>query len=214
MTALHARAAGECVRAAAWLLTGMRAIWTERPDSESPCVYFANHRSHIDFVLVWAVLPHSERMRTRAVAAADYWSKGAVRRYFGSEVFRAVLVERAREKRTSDPVSDMASALDEGASLIIFPEGTRNTTDEILLPLKSGIFHLAHARPETRFVPVWINDLSRVMPKGELVPVPLLCTVTFGAALRIAGGEDKDAFLGRARDALLSLSPAQRERAA
>jgi 1-acyl-sn-glycerol-3-phosphate acyltransferase len=189
MTALHARAAAECVRAAAWLLTGMRATWTERPEAAGPRV-------------------------SRAVAAADYWNKGALRRYFGAQVFRAVLVEREREKRVRDPVSDMASALDEGASLIIFPEGTRNTTDDMLLPLKSGIFHLACLRPETAFVPVWINDLSRVMPKGELVPVPLLCTVTFGAPLRIANGEDKETFLGRARAALVALSPASRERAA
>jgi 1-acyl-sn-glycerol-3-phosphate acyltransferase len=219
VTALHARAAAagaaaECVRAAAWLLTGMRAVWLDAPQAQGPRVYFANHRSHIDFVLVWAVLPALERARTRAVAAADYWNKGALRRYFGSEVFRAVLVERDRDKRVSDPIADMAAALDEGSSLIIFPEGTRNTTDETLLPLKSGIFHLARLRPATPFVPVWIDDLARVMPKGELVPVPLLCTVSFGAALSIASGEDKDAFLGRARAALLALSPSQRERAA
>jgi 1-acyl-sn-glycerol-3-phosphate acyltransferase len=129
-------------------------------------------------------------------------------------VFRAVLIEREREKRARDPVTDMASALDEGAALIIFPEGTRNTTEASLLPLKSGIYHLARARPKTELVPVWINDLARVMPKGEIVPVPLLCTVTFGAALGLEPGEEKESFLARARAALLALSPQARERAA
>lgn len=209
-----ARLAAEGVRFAAWLLTGMRAIWRERPEGEGPRVYFANHRSHIDFVLVWAVLPEAERKRTRAVAAADYWTKGALRRFFGEAVFRAVLIEREREKRTRDPIADMAAALDEGASLIIFPEGTRNTTEAALLPFKSGLYHLARMRPKTPFLPVWIDDLARVMPKGELVPVPLLCTVTFGAALTLHPGEEKEAFLARARDALIALSPEPRERAA
>ena len=209
-----ARATMEVVRGAAWILTGMRAIWQEKPEFTGPRVYFGNHRSHADFVLVWAVLPAEERARTRAVAAADYWLKDAVRRYFSVHVLHAVLVERDPAKRTTDPVADMARALDEGSALIIFPEGKRNTTDETLLPLKSGIFHLACLRPETAFVPVWINDLARVMPKGELIPIPLLCTVSFGAALRVAKDEDKDAFLGRARAALLALSPANRERAA
>jgi 1-acyl-sn-glycerol-3-phosphate acyltransferase len=207
MTASIAGAAAEGVRAAAWVLTGMRAIWREKPQAQGPRVYFANHRSHIDLVLVWGVLPASERGRARPVAAADYWNRDMLRRYFGNEVFRGVLIERDRDKRVRDPIADMAAALDEGSALIVFPEGTRNTTDEMLLPLKSGIFHLARLRPETAFVPVWIDNLARVMPKGELVPIPLLCTVSFGAAMHLNDGEDKEAFLGRARAALIALSP-------
>ena len=101
----------------------------------------------------------------------------------------------------------MAAALDQKCSLIVFPEGTRNTTEGALLPFKSGLYHLAKARPEIEFVPVWIENLNRVMPKGEFVPIPLLCTVTFGAPLSVRDGEDKDAFLGRARTALLGLAP-------
>ncbi len=89
----------------------------------------------------------------------------------------------------------------------MFPEGTRNTTDETLLPFKSGIYHLAHACPDIEFVPVWIENLSRVMPKGKLLPVPLLCTLTFGAPSRSRAGEEKDAFVARTRDALLALRP-------
>ena len=101
----------------------------------------------------------------------------------------------------------MAGSLDAGTSLILFPEGTRNTTDERLLPFKSGLFHLAGARPQVELVPVWIENLNRVMPKGEFVPIPLLCTVTFGAPLRLQAGEDKAAFLERARAALLAAAP-------
>lgn len=101
----------------------------------------------------------------------------------------------------------MVAALANGDSLIIFPEGTRNTTDAVLLPFKSGLFHLAAQYPRAELVPVWINNLARVMPKGQLVPIPLLCTITFGASLLRIDGEDKAAFLERARAAMLALRP-------
>ncbi len=114
-------------------------------------------------------------------------------------MFRAVLIDRNPTTRQDDPIALMAGALDAGTSLILFPEGTRNTTDERLLPFKSGLYHLAGARPQVELVPVWIENLNRVMPKGEFVPIPLLCTVTFGAPLRLQAGEDKAAFLERAQ---------------
>ena len=107
----------------------------------------------------------------------------------------------------------MTDALDAGASLILFPEGTRNMTEERLLPFKSGLYHLAMARPQVELVPVWLENLNRMMPKGEIFPVPLLCTVTFGAPLTISAQEDKSAFLERARAALLAAASAQGGRA-
>jgi 1-acyl-sn-glycerol-3-phosphate acyltransferase len=152
-------------------------------------------------------LPPRLRHRARPVAGAEYWLKSWLNRFIGRDVFNAVLIARDRDKRTEDPVTQMASAIDAGSSLILFPEGTRNQSDARLLPFKSGIFHLAVARPDVDLVPVWISNLNRVMPKGEIVPIPLICTVTFGRALQIAPGEDKDVFLERIQAALLALSP-------
>jgi len=145
-------------------------------------------------------------MQTRPVAAKDYWTRGALRRYLIREVFHGVLVDRHRESRTEDPVEVMVQALDEGSSLILFPEGTRNPGEEVL-PFKSGIFHAARARPLVDLVPVYLQNLNRVMPRGELLPVPLLCSATFGAPTRIGPGEEKDAFLARLRQAILDLRP-------
>ena len=99
----------------------------------------------------------------------------------------------------------MAEATDAGASLIIFPEGQRNMTGEVLLPFKTGLFHLATARRGLELVPVWIENLNRVMPKGEIIPVPFLCTVTFGTPL--AYDDDKARFLQAAHEAVLALKP-------
>jgi 1-acyl-sn-glycerol-3-phosphate acyltransferase len=125
----------------------------------------------------------------------------------GREVFNAVLIDRRPGTRTEDPVAQMTQALDQGSSLILFPEGQRNSSDMELLPFKSGLYHLAKARPGVDLVPVWIANLNRVMPKGEIIPVPLICTLTFGTPLHLTEDEPKDAFLARATKALLALKP-------
>lgn len=189
------------------LLTGVRAVWRgSMPDDTRQRVYFANHRSHGDFVLIWAALPEHLRSRTRPVAGADYWQAGALRRYLANRVFRGVLIARKVDRRHANPIELMGAALAAGDSLIIFPEGTRNPGDT-LLPFKSGIYHLAKAHPEVELVPVWIENLGRVMPKGTFVPVPLLCSLTFGQALSLTPDEARDNFLERARQALLALAP-------
>jgi 1-acyl-sn-glycerol-3-phosphate acyltransferase len=201
------RLAGIAVMAFARLVTGVRAEWRGAPPQPTQRIYYANHASHGDFVLIWTVLPPALRSLTRPVAGADYWTQGALRSFIGSAVFNAVLIERERDKRTEDPVAVMTAALDQGSSLILFPEGTRNTTEAPLLPFKNGLYHLAAARPRVELVPVWIDNISRVMPKGEMLPIPLLCSVTFGAPLHLVEGEAKDAFLERTRAALLALRP-------
>ena len=189
------------------LLTGAQAYWRGGRPNAAQRIFFANHASHGDFVLLWASLPPWMRKRTRPVAGADYWNKSALRRFIGGRVFRAVLIDRERREGAPDPVGQMVDALAHGDSLILFPEGTRNTTDAALLPLKSGLYHLAMQYPHAELVPVWMNNLGRVMPKGQLVPIPLLCTVAFGTPLARIDREDKAAFLARARDAMLALRP-------
>jgi 1-acyl-sn-glycerol-3-phosphate acyltransferase len=187
------------------LVTAVRGIWDGVDPVPAKRVYFANHTSNGDFVLIWTVLPPRLRQRTRPVAAADYWLTSKLRAFIGREVFNAVLIDRDPDTRTADPVSQMATALDAGDSLILFPEGTRNTSDAPLLPFKSGLYHLATQRPDVDLVPVWIENLNRVLPKGEVIPIPLICTVRFGPALRIEAGEEKEVFLARAHAALLDL---------
>ena len=187
-------------------LTGVRALWLGSEPDARPRVYFANHRSHGDFVLIWASLPPPLRHRTRPVAGADYWLTTSLRRFLINRVFRGVCIDRRPGRSGPNPVAQMGEALTAGESLILFPEGTRNMGDG-LLPFKSGLHHLARAHPEAELIPVWIENLGRVMPKGSLIPVPLLCTLSFGPPLAPIDGESRDAFLARARTALLDLAP-------
>ena len=203
-----ARVAGHAIVLLCKAVTAVRADWRGVPPEPRQRVYFANHTSNADLPMVWSVLPPALRDRTRPVAAADYWLETPARAFFGAEVFRAVLVDRRPEARTDDPMDAILGALDEGASLILFPEGRRNMGEEPLLPFKAGLYNIGAARPEVELVPTWIANLNAVMPKGEVIPLPLIATVTFGAPLRVEPGEGKDAFLARAAAALADLRPA------
>jgi 1-acyl-sn-glycerol-3-phosphate acyltransferase len=187
------------------LIAGGSARWVEQLPDDRQHVYVANHSSHLDFILVWAALPPRARRRTRPVAALDYWDGGPIRRYLAAKVFRAVLVERtgpANEvERGREAVAKMLEGLGAADSLILFPEGTRGS-GERLAPFKSGLYHLCRERPGLELVPVHIENLNRVLPKGEFIPVPVISRITFGPPLRLEDGETKDAFLDRARDAV------------
>ncbi|MEO6787961.1 MAG: lysophospholipid acyltransferase family protein [Chthoniobacteraceae bacterium] len=193
------------VASLARLLTGAHAHWRGCAPEPAQRVYFANHTSNLDFVLLWASLPSALRRCTRPVGARDYW-RGPVRGFLAGRVFRAVLIERRQVTKDCNPLVPMLGALASGESLIIFPEGTRNPDGEVG-EFKPGLFHLAKARRDVEFVPVFIENLNRVLPKGEVLPVPILCSVNFGTPLHLAEAESKPQFLTRAREALLSLRP-------
>jgi 1-acyl-sn-glycerol-3-phosphate acyltransferase len=205
---------GTALACASRLVSGATVEWHCDARCDGPRVYFGNHSSHLDFMLIWAALPTGLRRATQPVAGRDYWEKGPVRRYLAGQVFHAVLIDRAREGGPCDPaaaraaIERMAAALDARHSLIVFPEGTR-AQDGDVGPFKSGLYHLARTRPDAELVPVYLENLNRILPKGEVLPVPMLSRVVFGRPLARIPGEDKTAFLARARQQLIHLrSPA------
>ena len=226
------------------VLTGSQARWYGCPPKAEQRIYFANHQSHADLVMIWAALPEELRSITRPIAARDYWTKTPFRQWITTAVFNAIYVERqaatpptaaapspaqdaggappggpepASEAppppspealRASlpegDPLAPLVRALESGDSIIIFPEGTRGHGDDPQ-PFKSGLFRLAQMFPQVVLVPAWINNVQRVIPKGEVVPVPILCSVTFGAPIALEPGEERRPFLDRARRAVMAL---------
>lgn len=185
------------------LLTGAQARWVGCPPKAEQRIYFANHQSHADLVMIWAALPTELRAITRPIAARDYWTKTRFRQWITTEVFHAVYVERER-RGDEDPLAPLIQALASGDSLILFPEGTRGHGEEPQ-PFKAGLYNLALKFPDVVLVPAWIANVQRLMPKGEVVPVPVLCSVSFGAPIRLEPGEDRHAFLARAREAVMAL---------
>ena len=189
------------------LATGVTARWLGCGPALCQRIYFANHTSHLDTLVLWAVLPTAVRERTRPVAARDYWGAGPVRRYIAQSMFNAVLVERRKICAHDHPVEHMVEALGTSNSIILFPEGER-TPGPAVAPFKPGIWHLARHCPGVELVPVYLANLNRVLPKGELLPIPLLCQASFGQPIHIESGEGKPEFLQRTRDALNQLRTA------
>lgn len=200
---LRAKAMAWGLLALVRVLTGAQARWYGCPPKAEQRIYFANHQSHADLVMIWAALPEELRAITRPIAARDYWTKSTFRQWITTAVFNAVYVDRER-REGEDPLQPLIEALERGDSLIIFPEGTRGHAEEPQ-PFKAGLYNLALRFPHVVLVPAWIDNIQRVMPKGEVVPVPILCSVTFGAPVKLEPGEDRKVFLERARHAVVAL---------
>lgn len=188
------------------VLTGAQARWLGCPPKAEQRIYFANHQSHADLVLIWAALPHDLRSITRPIAARDYWTKTPFKQWITTAVFNAIYVSRDRTA-DQDPLEPLVEALGKGDSIILFPEGTRGHAEEPAA-FKAGLYNLTLRFPNVVLVPTWINNVQRVMPKGEVVPVPVLCSVTFGAPLKLGETEERRAFLDRARLAVIGLREA------
>ena len=185
-------------------LSGFSVRWVDSQPDSCQRVYFANHTSHLDAIVIWSALPPEVRRLTRPVAAKDYWEAGAVRRYLANRVFNALLINRKKIKVHQSPVDLMLREAGTSRSLIVFPEGSRSVTGEIG-EFKCGLFYLAKKRPDIELVPVHIDNLNRVLPRGEFLPVPLLSCISFGPPLWLERDEAKFDFLTRARRAVLSL---------
>ncbi len=185
------------------ILTGSQARWHGCPPKAEQRIYFANHQSHADLVMIWAALPKELRSVTRAIAARDYWTKSPFKKWLTTEVFNVIYVSRDRTA-DEDPLEPLLEALSHGDSIILFPEGTRGYAEEPQA-FKAGLYNLAVKCPGAVLVPAWINNVQHVLPKGEVVPVPVLCSVTFGAPIALQEGEDRGAFLKRAREAVIAL---------
>ena len=195
-------------------ICGPTVVWQCDSRAEGQRIYFGNHTSHLDFLVIWSAVPRDLRRSLRPVAGREYWTSGRLRRYLAARVFRAVLIDRGPAGSTHDAgaagatVRRMADEMGTRDSLIVFPEGTRGAGTG-LGPFKSGLFHLARLRPDVQLLPVYLDNLNRILPKGEVLPVPMLSRVVFGPPLPAKPREEKAEFLARARQALMQLKAVQ-----
>lgn len=186
------------------IMIGAYPYWRHSKPSTAQRVYFANHSSHLDTMTIWSSLDSDLRRVTRPVAAKDYWGKGGIRGIIARDALNVVLIERSGQSE-DDPLAPLYEALDQGDSLIIFPEGTRRYEAEPAA-FKSGLYHLSRRYPNVEYIPVYLDNTRRSLPKGALLPLPVSCMATFGAPLEIDLTESKESFLARARQAVIDLS--------
>lgn len=186
------------------MITGCRGRWLSPPPLDGAAIFYGNHTSHLDALAIWSALPGVIRRRCRPVAARDYWERTALRRWVARRGLRALLIERQQVDRQHNPLPQMVEVLDRGETLILFPEGGRRDEPETG-EFRSGLYHLARKRPETPLYPVLLENLNRILPRGEFLVVPLIGAVTVGEPIRLLEGERKEEFLARARAAVENL---------
>lgn len=197
------RLTGPTLALIAKTLSGATVRWIDCQPDSCQRVYFANHTSHLDAVVLWASLPKQIRYLTRPVAAKDFWEKGAIRRHVAASL-NALLIDRKNIKVHQSPVEMMIREIGTEHSLIIFPEGGRGAEQE-MGEFKSGLYYLGKKRPDLELVPVYIDNMNRVLPRGEILPVPLLSCISFGPPIWLEKGEPKATFLERARNSVRRL---------
>jgi 1-acyl-sn-glycerol-3-phosphate acyltransferase len=185
-------------------LSGASVRWIDSQPDTCQRVYFANHTSHLDAIVLWSALPQRVRSLTRPVAAKDYWTAGRIRSYMADRVFNALLIDRTEIKVHQSPVDVIIREIGQQYSLIMFPEGGRNSGGEIG-EFKSGLYYLCKKRPDLELIPVHIDNMNRILPRGEVLPVPLLTCISFGPPIWLEAGEPKADFLSRAREAVRQL---------
>ncbi len=185
-------------------VSGMTVMWYDSQPDTCQRVYFANHTSHLDAPVIWAALPHSVREKTRMIAAQDYWDAGPVRRYISRKLFNAVLIERENVSLKNTPIKVMMDSIQDEYSLIMFPEGGRSQ-DGSLGEFKSGLYYLCKKRPDLELIPVYLNNMNTILPRGKTLPVPMLSRIIFGPPMWLEMDEKKDSFLVRARQAVAKL---------
>ncbi|MES2035585.1 MAG: lysophospholipid acyltransferase family protein [Pseudomonadota bacterium] len=190
-------------RPIARFLTGADVSGREHLPLKGPAIVVANHNSHMDTLLLLTIFPSKAMSRVRPAAASDYFLKDPMIGWVSRNLIGIVPVARDKVGTGEDVLAPAREALTAGDIIVVFPEGTRGNADDEMARLKSGVARLAEAFPEAPVTPIWIQGAGRVLPKGEVIPVPMNCAVLIGPPVRWAGKRTE--FMDGLREALMKL---------
>jgi 1-acyl-sn-glycerol-3-phosphate acyltransferase len=172
------------------------------PGDAQPVIFCANHHSHVDTPIVLTSLPEPWRYQVFVGAAADYFFRNRVTGAAASLLLNAIPIERATVTRRSADLA--ASLIEEGWSMLIFPEGGRSP-DGWGQDFRGGAAYLAR-RTGAPVVPIHLSGTDRILPKGAKRLRPGPTTVTFGDPLRAEAGEDTRRLAARIEAAVAALA--------
>ena len=172
------------------LFIGLRVRGREHLPERGPFILVANHSSHLDTISLLSLFPLSQLRDVRPVAAADYFERNRLTSIFTKTLFNILPIARANITPENNPLRRMREAIESGQSLIIFPEGTRGSSED-MAPFRSGVAHLLEKARDVTVVPAYLVNMGRSLPKGEFIPVPFFCEIRLGAPRKIEGSRQE-----------------------
>jgi 1-acyl-sn-glycerol-3-phosphate acyltransferase len=172
------------------LFIGLRVRGREHLPASNPFILVANHSSHLDTVSLLSLFSITRLRNIRPVAAADYFERNRLISKFMRIAFNILPIARKNISAENNPLRQMQAAIEAGYSLIIFPEGTRGSGDEIG-PFRAGVAHLLERMPGLSVVPAYLVNMGRSLPKGEIIPVPFFCEIRLGAPRLVEGSRQE-----------------------
>ncbi|MCD7931949.1 MAG: 1-acyl-sn-glycerol-3-phosphate acyltransferase [Tannerellaceae bacterium] len=168
---------------ARWILklfVGVRFSDCSCLKKEDQFIIVANHNSHLDTISLLASLPGSLLWKVKPVAAEDYFGNTRLKAACSNYFINTLLIQRKGVKEEENhPLTKMLTALEQGYSLILFPEGTRGEAEK-MDRIKPGIARLLAARPGLKYVPVYLSGMGRSLPKGKILILPYQASVNYG----------------------------------
>jgi 1-acyl-sn-glycerol-3-phosphate acyltransferase len=168
------------------LVLGLNVRDQARLPKQGPAILVANHNSHLDTFVLISLFPLRLLNRLRPVAAADYFLRTRPLAWFTLNIVNMIPLARGKVARDADPLKACSDALAAGEILLVFPEGTRGDA-ETMGKFKGGVARLKEQHPEVPVIPVFLQGLGRVLPKGEIALVPVVVDVFVGEPVAWTG---------------------------
>lgn len=174
------------VKIAVLFLLGLNVRRKDLLPSKGPAIIVANHNSHLDTMVLMALMPLSRLKDIKPVAAADYFFSSPRKAWLSEHVLGIIPVERTSADKSVDPLEGCYEALARDRVLILFPEGSRGEPEQ-MTDLKKGVSYLAERFPDAPVVPVFTHGLGKALPKGSFMLVPFFCDIFVGEPITWPG---------------------------
>ena len=159
------------------LITGMLIRGKENIPKNEPYLIIANHNSHLDILAIMSMYKSSELINVNPVAASDYFFKNKYLKWVSLNLIGIIPINRKiKREGNAHPLDEVYRKIEEGKTLIIFPEGSRGEPEQ-LQKFKNGIGHIAKKYPDLKILPIILENAGKALPKNEALFVPLIIKI-------------------------------------